>query len=502
MSLTRESENSQRLSISLLESLQEKKQRDDHRRIRASLTEFARASGYEPAEHHRLLICELEALERGDTDTLIVEMPPGSAKSTYVNFLFPAWFISRHPDQNVITASHSTELAERWGRKTRNLLTISSLALNVSLSSDNQAAGRWATAKGGEYYAVGVGVGIAGFRADLGIIDDPFGSREDAESKPIRDKRWEWYIDDFNGRLKPNAKRVIMHTRWHDDDLAARVKRQLKALGFPARVLTVPAEALPNDPLGRSVGTMLWDDPDGYDYGSFLRKRKLESDARTWASLYQQNPVPDDGQYFKKEWFQPVDKLPPLKQLRLYGASDYAVTSDGGDYTVHGIVGIDYDDNPWLCDVWRKQAASDEWVEAWCDLVLKWKPTEWAEETGQIKSGVGPFLDQRSRERHAYCVRTPFPTRGDKAVRAQSIRGRIAQRGLRYPANAPWAADVIGELLRFPFGVNDDVGDMLGLIGQLLDKVYAPQRAEKKERKVKRDWFEDKDDEADSWKVA
>jgi predicted phage terminase large subunit-like protein len=446
------------------------------RGIRASLTEFARSAGYEPAPHHKLLIRDLETLAAGEIETLIVEMPPGSAKSTYVNFLFPAWFLARFPDHNVLTASHSSELAERWGRKTRNLITEHSLALGVELSQDSQAAYRWATANGGEYYAVGVGVGIAGFRADLGIIDDPFGSREDAESKRIRENRWSWYIDDFSARLKPGARRVIMHTRWHDDDLAGRVKRQLAELQRPYISLTLPAQAEAFDPLGRNEGEFLWDDPAGYNYGAFLRARKQESDARTWASLYQQNPVPDEGDYFKAEWLFPEHTLPARSTMRVYGASDYAVTSDGGDYTVHGVLGVDYDGNPWLLDMWRKQAASDEWVEAFCDLVKAWKPLEWAEEQGQIRSGVGPWLAREMRARHAHVARTQFPTRGDKAIRAQSFRGLIATRGLRYLSNAPWRAELETELLRFPMGVHDDIVDMLGLFGQLIERVNAKER--------------------------
>ena len=91
----------------------------------------------------------------------------------------------------------------------------------------------------------------------------------------------------------------------------------------------------------------------------------------------------------------------------------------------------------YLLDLWRKQAASDEWVEAFCDLVVQWKPMVWAEEQGQIKAGVGPFLDRRQRERRAYVVREQFPTRGDKAVRAQSIRGRMAWKGSTCPSMRP-----------------------------------------------------------------
>ena len=432
-----------------------------------------------------MLISELEALARGENDFLLVEMPPGSAKSTYVNFLFPAWFLAGNGGLDVLTASHSSELAERWGRRTRNMIASDGILLGASLSADSTAANRWSISNRSEYYAVGVGVGIMGFRAALGIIDDPFGSREDAESKRIRDRVWEWYINDFSSRLRPGARRVIMHQRFHEDDLAGRIVQQLDAIGKSYRRLKIRAEATVNDPLGRKPGEMLWDDPKGYDYGRFLRDRKSElaADPRTWSALYQQEPTPDTGDYFKREWIVPVDErlVPPKESLRIYMGSDYAVSDGRGDYTVHAVLGIDCDGNPWLVDLWRKQASSDEWVSSFCDLVRKWSPLGAAEETGQIKSGVGPFLEREMRARKAYVAREQFPTRGDKAIRAQSFRGLIATQGLRIPASAPWRADFEAELLRFPAGVHDDQVDALGLVGQLLAKMTSaapPKKAE------------------------
>jgi predicted phage terminase large subunit-like protein len=127
--------------------------------------------------------------------------------------------------------------------------------------------------------------------------------------------------------------------------------------------------------------------------------------------------------------------------------------------------------NMYVLDLWRAQASSDVWVEAFCDLVTAHKPVGWAEETGQIRAGVGPFLVRRQMERQAYVYREQFPTRGDKSVRAQSIRGRMAMNGLYLPKSAPWAAEFQRELLTFPAGKHDDQVDALGLIGQLLDKM-------------------------------
>jgi predicted phage terminase large subunit-like protein len=124
-------------------------------------------------------------------------------------------------------------------------------------------------------------------------------------------------------------------------------------------------------------------------------------------------------------------------------------------------------------------------VEAFCSLVRDWKPREWAEEQGQIKAGVGPFIERMQRERQAFVYRRTFPTRGDKAVRAQSIRGRMALHGLYVPQNAPWVAALRSELLSFPAGKHDDQVDGLGLIGQLLDTITSGHKPEPAEHPIR-----------------
>jgi predicted phage terminase large subunit-like protein len=203
--------------------------------------------------------------------------------------------------------------------------------------------------------------------------------------------------------------------------------------------------------------------------------------------------------------------------MRVYGASDYAVTAAGGDYTVHCVVGIDPDGRMYLLDLWRKQAGADEWVESFCDLVLRWKPLGWAEESGQIKAGVGPFLSQRQIARKAWVARSTFPTRADKSIRAQSIRGRMALQGLYVP-NASWYPALRSELLSFPAGKHDDIVDAIALVGMMLDKMMQGPKPKPAVKRMTReetlaaqaamngrkwDGMFDKDrDEPISWKCA
>ena len=449
------------------------------RSVRRSLTDFCRACGFEPAAHHRLIIEGLEGIVRGDYDRLGIFLPPGSAKSTYASVLFPPWYLAQRPEACLIGASHTQELAEKWGRRVRNLVSANSAVLNIGIADDNSAAGRWETTAGGEYLAAGIGGGIAGRRADLAIIDDPLRSREDADSQKVRDKQWDWWRFDLSPRLKPNAGVVLIQTRWHESDLAGRV---LAEEGDRWHVIKLPMEATSaDDPLGRALGEPLWP-----EWFNDQMREDAKRDTRVWSALYQQEPVPETGDYFRREWLIPVEALQPRDSLRIYGGSDYAVTAGGGDYTVHVVIGIDPDGNPWLMDLWRKQTSSDEWVSSFCDLVRKWKPMAWAEEGGQIKSGVGPFLDREMRERRAYTAREQFPTKGDKAVRAQSFRGLIATSSLRILSTAPYRAEFEAELLRFDAGVHDDQVDACGLVGQLLDKMMDGPKA-KTEDAIHRD---------------
>src|ERR1700674_4765858 len=175
--------------------------------------------GYHFAAHHKLLMSELEGVENGTTPRLMVLMPPGSAKSTYASVLFPPWFMGRNPQMSILGVSNTTDLAERFSRRVRNIVAMREFQ-NVfegnGLSADSAAAGNWETALGGEFFAAGMGSAIAGRRADLGLIDDPIKTRQEADSDRIRQSQWDWYINDFLTRLKPGGRQILIQTRWHE----------------------------------------------------------------------------------------------------------------------------------------------------------------------------------------------------------------------------------------------------------------------------------------------
>lgn len=443
---------------------------------------------YQDAHHHRLIARHLEMVERGEITRLMITMPPRHGKSMLASEFFPAWYMGRNPDHYVVTATYAQELADDFGRKVKNQIedpSFQHVFPGVGLADDSKSAKRFhiegqigglehATTQRGAFYAVGVGGPLTGRGAHLLLIDDPVKNREDAESEVMRRKTKDWYTSTAYTRLMPGGRIVIIQTRWHEDDLSGWLQAEHGHEDWT--VLNLPA--ISDD------GDALW--PEQYDVEALERiKRALPP--RDWSALYQQRPSPDTGDYFKREWIIPVDVVPPREQMAIYGGSDYAVTADGGDYTVHSVIGVDHTGRMYLLDLWRQQASSDVWVDAFCALVRKWKPIGWAEETGQIKSGVGPFLVKRMLETGSYTVREQFPTRGDKAVRAQSIRGRMSMQGLHVPRDAPWYSDFVAELMSFPVGVHDDQVDAIGLAGQLMDRIgsgEAPKADERKARHV------------------
>lgn len=335
----------------------------------ASFTEYLEL-GYQPAKHHRLIISKLEAVERGEIKRLMVFMPPGSAKSTYGSILFPSWYLGRNPTRSVLAASHTTELAERFGRKVRNILAdepYQSL-FDTRLAEDSQAAGRWATSVGGEYYAAGAGTAILGYRADLGIMDDPVAGREAADSEREREKVWEWYKSDFYTRLKPGAAIVLIMQRWREDDLAGMLLDDAKEGGEQWEVLKLSMEAEEGDVLGRDVGEPLW--PEWFRAQDIDQAKR---DPRNWLALYQQRPRPESGGEFKKDWIRKY-RIKPEKTNNYIIVDPAGEKKIGRDFTSIWVLGCNHDQNIYALDMVRDRLSLTERTKILFELHRKYKP--------------------------------------------------------------------------------------------------------------------------------
>ena len=440
------------------------------RRVRGSMEELSKLCELTPAAHHRYIMRHLEQVSRGALNRLLISAPPGSAKSTLASVFFPAFFLAQHTEAQVITASHTQDLAERFGRRVRNLISEHSAVLGLELSDDSQAAGRWSLKSGGSLFAIGASGALAGYRGDLIVLDDVYRSMEDAYSDSTRQRISDWFYGEVLPRARPGCRVVGIGTRFHHADLFA----ELEASGR-YRVIKLSAIAEEGDELGRAPGTFLWDDQPGtYPYADYLRQQREVLPPRVWASLYMSRPTPLEGAMFKSAWLKTFHNPPPRDTMKTYIAVDFAVTDLAtADYTAIVVFGLDPSSDIFVLDVWRRQADAATSVDALLDMVRDWKPLVVVTELGQLKNALEPFLRERMNQRRIYARVETIPSRHAKEIRAQSIAGRMAVRGLFLPAlppQAPWLSDFVNEVLAFPTSTDDQV-DCLSIFGQLLDRL-------------------------------
>lgn len=443
----------------------------ERRKIRGDLNLWAKHCGFQPAKHHEVINKELEAVEQGKNKYLIICTPPGSAKSTYTSKLFPPVFIGRKAGRSILACSYSKDLVNGFGRWCRNIIEQQSTVLGYELNSDSRAADDWETSNGGHYFCAGVGAGIAGHRADLGLIDDPIGSEEEAQSKLQRDKVYDWYINDFLPRLKPNASRVIIANRRHEDDLVGRILA--RELG-KWRVIKFPRVAVEdNDILGRMKGDRLWPE-------WFTQEQTDEAMQNARASgIEQQEPSPDDGDFFKADTLLTYtldEYLRVQDELMIYGSSDHAVSKkQEADNSCIGGFGVDSQKNIWvLPDLEWKKMDTKEQVDAMMRFASRHQVMLWAAENAHIEKAIGPFLKDRMVADNVYFTIETLSSSKDKRTKAASIEGRMSTFKVKFPSFASWWPAARRELLMFDNGKNDDFVDFMGNIGRLLNIVIKP----------------------------
>ena len=207
-----------------------------------------------------------------------------------------AWMVGRNPKLKIIQATHTGELAVRFGRKAKTLIDSDEYGkiFETRLREDSQAAGRWETAQGGEYFAAGVGGAITGRGADLLIIDDPH-SEQDALSSVAYDNTYEWYTSGPRQRLQPGGTIIIVQTRWSKKDLTGRLVQNMAmdSMSDQWEVIEFPA-ILPSD-------KPLW--PEFWEVDELLKVKASLSPVK-WNAQWQQNPTSEAVAMIKRDWWQ------------------------------------------------------------------------------------------------------------------------------------------------------------------------------------------------------
>lgn len=411
------------------------------------------------APHFREMQRVLDDVTAGTTDRAFVSVPIRHGKTLHNTIGYAAARIEWNPRTRVIVGSYNQRQADKFSREIRKLVR----ARGVPISGDRDTASEWETEAGGGVRAVGAGAGVASVNGDLILIDDPIGSRDDAESPAHRDRVWDWITSDLLARAEPHTAVLLTMSRWHQDDPAGRV---LDGRAGPWRVLDLPGRAEPNDPLGRAEGAALWPELRG---DAWLDRKRLELGEYGFASLIQGRPRPREGGMFKWPWWQLADAVPATGALVRYW--DTAGTDARGrrdpDYTVGALLGRLPDGRTMVVHVARfrhsvgqRDAAIQ--AQARADAALYPGRVRWWVER---EAGVGGKDRTDALKRlvqQAGIAISDEPATANKTIRAEPLASAVeAGNVLLGPDDpaSPWRDVLRAEAADFPNGTHDDIVD-------------------------------------------
>lgn len=421
---------------------------------------------YDPSWHHELIGQALMDIESGKIDRLLITVPPRHGKSEMATIKFPAWFIGKHPDKSVITASYSGDLAVGFGRKVRNLVDSKPYkdVFQTQLAEDSKSAGTWHTKEGGSYNASGVGGPITGKGAHVFIIDDPYKNREDAESEVWRENVWNWYSSVVYTRLEQAGAIILIITRWHDEDIAGRLLREGKDkwthLDFPA--------IAEEDEKFRRKGEALW--PKKYDITA-LNRIKDNIGLYDWSALYQQQPTNRESREFKEEWIKVYQDDP--EGCNIFMAVDPAISKrDEACNSAIIVVGVDSQHNLYVLDYVAKKLDPSELIDAIWGLAETWTPDTIGIETIAYQQAVKFYFEKQMEDRKKWFNVVEIKTKMDKN---EKIRRLIPFYSHGKVFHKKGAMELEEELAKFPKGKNVDILDALSMT---LGILYLPDVVE------------------------
>ena len=402
--------------------------------------------------HHRHIAEKFNELAEGKLKRLIVNMPPRHTKSEFASYLLPSWMVGRNPKLKIIQATHTGELAIKFGRKAKHLIDSEEYhkIFKTRLQEDSKAAGRWETAQGGEYFAAGVGGAITGRGADLVIIDDPH-SEQDAMSESALENAYEWYTSGPRQRLQPGASIVLVMTRWSTKDLTAMLlKAQKEVKGDQWSVIEFPA-LMDHGP----VWPEYWDAEE-------LEKVKATLPVKKWNAQWMQAPTSEEGALIKREWWRmwKHDWVPHLHHV-IQSYDTAFLKKETADYSAITTWGLFYpgpDDplNIILLDAIKDRFEFPELRRKALEQYKYWQPESVIVEAKA--SGLPLMYELRQMD---IPVISFTPSRGnDKHVRVNSC-APIFESGLVWAPEQKFAEEVIEECAAFPHGDHDALVDSM-----------------------------------------
>ena len=403
-------------------------------------------------KHHRIIAEKLERIADGELRRLIINMPPRHTKSEFASFLFPAWMIGKNPNMKNIQATHTTELAVNFGRKTKNLIEREDYQeiFNTRLAADSKASGRWDTDRGGMYYAVGVGSNLAGRGGDLIIIDDPH-SEQTAMSNNGFDDAWDWYTGGPRQRLQPGGAIILVMTRWSEKDMTGQLIRA------QAKDATADQWEIVELPAIMESGKACW--PEYWPLED-LETVKASIPPSKWNAQYQQHPTGEESSILKREWWKRWEKtsIPSLEYvIQSYDtAFSKRETADYSAITTWGVFRPNEAGQAGLILLDSKKGRWDfpELKQIALDSYKFWEP-----ETVIIEAKASGMPLTHELRNMGIPVVNFTPSRGtDKLSRVHSV-SPLFESGMIWAPDKKWADELIEECAAFPNGEYDDLVD-------------------------------------------
>lgn len=391
----------------------------------------------------------------GKQPRLIIQAPPRSGKSELFSRRFPAWAFGQNPNLQIIAASYSTDLASRMNRDVQRIIDseeYQGVFPETTLNGKNIATVSGQSLRNSEifeivghagaYRSAGVGAGITGMGADIGIIDDPVKDAKEANSQTIRDAVWDWYTTTFYTRLSPKSGILLGMTRWHEDDLAGRLLREMANDGDQWRIVSFPAIA-EEDEEYRKEGEALH--PERYDLER-LTKIKKAVGSQAWNALYQQRPSSKGGDIIKGAWFKRYSVLPRMKRI-IITADTAQKTKQHNDYSVLLVAGVGHDGGVYVLDLIRGKWEAPELEQKVSDVWNKYKSLGVHKVYVEDKSSGTSLIQNIQRKQRIPIEGVQVDT--DKYTRVLGVQGYIESGYIYLPNDAEWIEDFIKECEAF-----------------------------------------------------
>lgn len=416
---------------------------------------------FKDGAHLRRLAKLLMAMERGEKLRMAISVAPRHSKSQTTSIMFPAWYLGRHPNHKIIVATHTTDLAIKMSRKTRNVIShekYQEVFPDTKLAPDAKSAGAWNTTKGGECFACGAGSAVAGHGGNLVLVDDPISEQDMiAGNIKILDDVYTWFMSGPRTRLQPGAGICVLHTRWSKRDLIGRLTKDMANPGADQyEIFEFPAILHEDTPEAKPLWPEMWSLEE-------LLKTKASLAPWIWNANYKQDPTGADAAIVKRDWFRRWQEEEPPKCEFVIMSLDAAVEAKTrSDFNALHTWGVWFNEETRRNEVImlnriKKRLEFPELKELCKEEYIYWEPDSFIIEA---KANGAPLIQELRRTGVALQSYVPHRGTGDKIARLNSVVD-IIKDGCVWVPETRWGDDFIEEVSSFPAGDNDDDVDAM-----------------------------------------